>query len=279
MRCSESVCVNCWASSEISPDLGRLAFRIQSSLRAPDCGDGGPHERAVDEVVAQHGQAGIIAGALEIAVQQAPREVGSAAVREVHYDEGDLAHHVDPAQARIELDAVEDEHAPAMERHVPEVQIAVALAHETFHAARFEGWDETPVLGFAPVAEPLERRAHAGLHEPPRQRSEVVSHRPAHCVRSTVAVDRGVARAIRVKRRDRVRDLIGNRRCDRPGRQQSRELRPTLELAHPDRPLHRFARTADHGRVHLTLDRYDIEVKSGASRRLSLTSSRQKCSR
>ena len=57
---------------------------------------------------------------------------------------------VDPAQARIELDRVERHGIAAQPHHVAQVQIAVALADQTFPAAPLEEGREAQVLGLAP---------------------------------------------------------------------------------------------------------------------------------
>jgi hypothetical protein len=56
---------------------------------------------------------------------------GQAAVIEVHGQEGDVAEHVRPAHALVELDPVENKHALIDERHVAKVHIAMALADPT----------------------------------------------------------------------------------------------------------------------------------------------------
>ena len=60
------------------------------------------------------------------------------ALNQIHCEKGRFVDHVDPAQARIELDAIEDAYAAVDKDDVAEMQIAMALAHESSLPACFE---------------------------------------------------------------------------------------------------------------------------------------------
>ena len=109
----------------LRPDRLRVG-RVGELCRA-QVADLRPHQRAVDQVEPQDRDPRVVAARLEVAVEEAPREVLAAAVGEVHRREGGLAHHVDPAQPGVELDAVEEHDAAVDAGRVAEVQVAVAL--------------------------------------------------------------------------------------------------------------------------------------------------------
>ena len=109
---------------------GRLRVRRVGELHGAQVANLRPHQRAVDQVEAQDRDPRVVAAGFEVPVEEAPREVLATAVGEVHRGERGLAHHVDPAQPGVELDAVEEHDFTVDAGGVAEVEIAVALAHE-----------------------------------------------------------------------------------------------------------------------------------------------------
>ena len=87
------------------------------------------NQRAIHHVEAQHRQPGVVPAVLEVSIQKSIREVAPAMGDEVHREERRVAQHVDPAQRRIELDAVERRHIVAKHQGIRQVQVTMALAH------------------------------------------------------------------------------------------------------------------------------------------------------
>ncbi|OIQ95903.1 hypothetical protein GALL_220360 [mine drainage metagenome] len=126
-------------------------------LAGADGGDLGPHHGAIDQVSVEHSEAGIVAGRLQVGVQEAVGEFVAAAQLQIHDQEGDLAHHVHPAQPGIELDAVEGHRRLVYPGDVAQVQVAVALAHEAAGAARLVSRDQRRVPAPAPGLDRVQR--------------------------------------------------------------------------------------------------------------------------
>ena len=103
----------------------------------------GPDRGAHGEQCRQDGEAGIVqhlAAQREIAVHQ---EIGAASVAarpKVHQHEGEVVEKVGRRQRLVEFERVEH-HRPAIDQHdVPEMEVAMAAAHETrFRAPRQDG--------------------------------------------------------------------------------------------------------------------------------------------
>ncbi len=112
-----------------------------------------PHHRSIDEIEAEQRTAAIVAGLLEIAVEERIREIAAIANFAVHHQERRVADHVDPAQRLAELDAVERMNAVVEPHEVRQVQIAVTLAHEAVAAALFDRWREFGMSRVAPCFE------------------------------------------------------------------------------------------------------------------------------
>src|SRR3990172_9500508 len=66
----------------------------------------------------------------EVGIECAAGEIGAPAIVEVHRQEGDFAHGVDPAQVLAEFETVKEQHAFIVPYHVGEVGVAVAFAYE-----------------------------------------------------------------------------------------------------------------------------------------------------
>ena len=95
-----------------------------------DPGDLRPHRGPVCTIERQKPQQAIVARRFEIAIDEPVRQVGPPAVFQIHGEERDLAGDIDPAQALVELQTVEDGHRLVEQEHVPQMQIPVAFAHE-----------------------------------------------------------------------------------------------------------------------------------------------------
>jgi hypothetical protein len=130
-----------------------FAGRRAGPLGRADGRDLRAHHRAIDQEEAQHRQSAVVACRLQVAVEEALREVHAAAVVEVHHRERDLGHDVDPAQRRTEFDAVEHDDAIVVQHDVGEMQVAVAFAHEAAVAAVAQKRRDARVLRERPLAQ------------------------------------------------------------------------------------------------------------------------------
>jgi hypothetical protein len=83
--------------------------------------DLGAHETPVNEIQVQHFDAVIVAGALEIAVQEMGREIPTSLCHEIHDQEGDVAKYIDSPQIGTELDTVEEGDAGRQAHEVTEM--------------------------------------------------------------------------------------------------------------------------------------------------------------
>ncbi|HYT86419.1 MAG TPA: hypothetical protein VEK81_08310 [Burkholderiales bacterium] len=177
-----------------------------------NAGDLRPNHGAVDQVVAQHPHPGVIARRLEIGVQEAPRRSLQSVLEQVHREEGDFARHVDPAQLRIELDAIEGQRPPFEKHDVPQMQVAVALAHETAALAPGEDFAQPRTLAFGPGAQTLESRRVARIRVELAKLPEVGERRRRDMLRRAERASLRRRRNDGVERRhrggDRV-DLVG----------------------------------------------------------------------
>ena len=152
------------------------------------------HQRAIDEREAPQRQPGMVAGAVEPAVDEAQRKVAPAMREQVHRGEGGVVDDVDPAQAGVELDRVERHHVVVEQHEVGEVQVAVALAH---------------AAGGEPRAQ--QRRQRCGLAlEPPRSAPQSA----VRCGASAATASSAASAASRAARRCRSRCRL--RRAARP---------------------------------------------------------------
>ena len=75
---------------------------------------------------------------------------------EIHRHEGNFVDDIDPAQFRVELDAVEDHRLPADQRNVPQMQIAMAFAHPPIKLASSDQVREIRAAIAAPRLERLQ---------------------------------------------------------------------------------------------------------------------------
>ncbi len=95
-------------------------------LSAQD-GNLSPHQCAVDQIVGKSHEAFVIAGELEITIQEPMAEVAIAARIQIHDQKRHFTHHIDPAQFGIEFNAIKRRDIPVDDRQVAQVQITVAF--------------------------------------------------------------------------------------------------------------------------------------------------------
>ena len=107
------------------------------SLRRPDELDLGPHERAMDRIERHQALLARISPVLAVAVEQRPGEALASAGGQIHDEKGEVVGDVELAQARLELDAVNDLRR-ILEQHVLSTQVAVDLSHEATSGAHVE---------------------------------------------------------------------------------------------------------------------------------------------
>ena len=118
----------------------------------------GAHLRAVGGEEGEQRVAAGVAARGAVRPHQRLGEVGPARLVELHERERQVGRDVDPAQRRIELDAVDDVD-PLAEQDVLEPQVAVAVAHESRGGARVELVPERSQLCAGGPLEPRDRRA------------------------------------------------------------------------------------------------------------------------
>ena len=70
----------------------------------------------------------MVARPVEPGVHEAEGEVASVVGGKIHDDEGHVVDHVDPAQRRVEFNAVEGHHVAVKAHQVGQVQVAMAFA-------------------------------------------------------------------------------------------------------------------------------------------------------
>jgi hypothetical protein len=110
----------------------------QRDLRADQC--------AIDDGEAQRWQSAVVTGAIQPAIEKPEREIGSFAGAEVHDCERDVVDHIDPAQRRVEFDAIERRHMAFDADDIFQVQVAMALAHVAAGQALFPAGRECSAL-------------------------------------------------------------------------------------------------------------------------------------
>ena len=94
----------------------------------------------------------IVAGALEIGVEKRGREILAAVGRQIHHQEGDVIHHIDPAKLRIEIQAIDREQLSLPPGDVACMQIAVTFADGTVQFAHAQ-WQAGVQIIMSPVDE------------------------------------------------------------------------------------------------------------------------------
>ena len=192
-------------------------------------------------------------------------EVGAATILQVHHGEGDLAHHVDPAHLRVELDAVEDHELAVDARDVVEMQIAVALAHEAALAAGQESVAAGGVLALGPGAKLLDlstlgrgRRKRGDLCEVPQRKVQDSFGGAERAVRGGRG---GGDRAVEGGHSRREAVDVGG--AEQAGVEQPARERALRKFAHLHRVFQRRPRSADDRRGDAARDRHDLEVERG----------------
>ena len=243
-------------------DLALLARRHARLMRA-QARHLGAHQGAIDEVEAEHKQTGVVAGLLQIGVEEAKSEPRQLVIEQVHHQKRDLVHDVDPAKVGIELDAVEGRGHAFEQRDVSQVQVAVALAHPAVALARAEHGGERGVLARGPVAQPREQRdIRFGACE--RQHLlEVLQRGREYARRASERLLGSGALDLRVERGQTAGERIDVRRQERPAPRHPVEQIVLVEAAHAQRILDRRSAAADHRRRRAAADRDHVQIESG----------------
>ena len=127
------------AGQPISNDQVRRAGlqAVQRDLEIAAClgnvvaqrGHLGADERPVQDGETKNRQPFVLAGVVEPSIQEAEGEVTPAVRQKVHHDKRDVVDDVDPAQGRVEFDAVERDHALVRSHQIAQVEVPMALAH------------------------------------------------------------------------------------------------------------------------------------------------------
>ena len=89
----------------------------------------GAHQGAIHDVVTQDARAVVVAAALESRVHETVRQIVARVAHQVHRHEGHVADHVGTAQSGVEFKAIEHRRLSIDQRHVAQVQVAMAFAH------------------------------------------------------------------------------------------------------------------------------------------------------
>ncbi len=225
------------------------------------------HQRPVNQVIAQHGKSRVIPGLLQIGVEKAVGEPRQLAVEQVHDQERDLVHDIDPPERLVELDAVERRRLAVDERDVAQVQVAVALANEPPGLARLEARAQARVLVPGPATQALEL-GHVGVGADQRlDLVEILRCRRQNRLRRAEGPRRIRARDPRVEGGDAARQRVDLGRAERAGLHHAAEQRVLPEAAHLDRVVDRLAVAAD-SRVHLAARQrhhLEVELRRGAA--------------
>ena len=241
----------------------RSARGALRDLVAPQRRDLGPHQGTIDAVIAQHAQAGHVAAAFDIGIDEAMRQARQAVGLQVHRHEGEVAHHIRPAQRGAELEAVEHRRAAVMLGHVAEVQIAVAFAHEAVGPAlREHAVQRSEGRGFPGG----QRRKLLALGRRAAQRSErlqAVQHRRAHFGRLAKEGIGASHVGIAVQGQQGLGQRIDVRRLQGTARRQAVPQTVLCEGAHLQRPVERRPRTAEHRLRHAAGHGQHLEVERG----------------
>src|SRR6185369_8389357 len=146
-------------------------------LPVADGADLGPDQGPIDLVEVEQRQATVIAGGLQVAIEQAPPVVRPAALLEVHDQEGDFAEDIDPAQLGGKLDAVEDMQFPIDPGDVAEMQVAVAFADPAGARAADKQSVQLAETLAAPAFQLVEAAGMAGVGEQGTELVEILGHR------------------------------------------------------------------------------------------------------
>ena len=109
------------AAFELEP-FGRFLLAAQGV-------DHGSDQRAVHGVEGQQANSRVVARPLDIAAQEFVGKIFAVMPDEVHDQEGDIVHDIDPTQFGVELQAVKRRELSLPTHDVMSVKIAVAFAN------------------------------------------------------------------------------------------------------------------------------------------------------
>jgi len=167
-----------------------------------------------------------------------------------------VGHHVDLAQRRIELDAVERGHLGVEQHDVGQMQIAMALAHAAIELPSRPGFAQ----GLGPCGDPRLERTDARAVDMAAQFPQHIAH-GCHDALGSIAPGRGRRdRCLLVKPSQPAGEalqLFGQHAASRYAFAQQCARR---EAAHAQRVVDRFAQAVDARRMHAAADRHDAQV-------------------
>jgi len=136
----------------VGQHLARVARYLEQAQRRHL----GTHQRAVNRVKAQQCSCFVVATVAQHLVDKPVGQAALLASQQVNIGEGDITGHVDPAQVFIEFDAVEHLYLLTDQDQISQVQVTMALAHQTGLLARAHQGCQLLVLRLRPAAQPLE---------------------------------------------------------------------------------------------------------------------------
>ena len=140
----------------------------------------GAHQRPIDQIKAQHVEPCVVAARFQIRIEKPGCEIRTAAIHQVHHQKRNLAHDIDPAQRRIELDAVERRERALKHHNIAQMQIAVAFAYVTFHLALTEQGLARVVFVFGPISQWGDARLIRRVRQQIVERREIIACRRDH---------------------------------------------------------------------------------------------------
>ena len=244
---------------QIADEFGAMVqdlVGLQSRLGQADAGDLGPHRGPIDPVEIEQAHPAIVPGTLQVVVDEATRQGLGLGLGQIHGQEGDLVDGVDPAQGRVELDAVEDDEAPVHLGDVVPVEIAVALPHPAVPAALLDEPPQAGEVGLEPGTQ--------GPDAPPLRRTD----RPLGQIRNGVEQGgedriRGAVGTVRRGHRNggvEGRQPLGDPIDDVRGHPAAAEQGALGKAAHHHRILQRLAQAGDLRGLRGAGDRYHRQV-------------------
>ena len=218
-----------------------------------------PNDGAIDLVAGQHARGFAVVGRFHPAAADDGSQVGPAPRLEIHREKGDVVGHVDPSQARAELNRIEGRHPACVEHEVGEVEVAVAFPDPP---------RSPPPLDH--VGQRLEPREQPGLD--PSQSiggigpvvaklAEVDRHRQVDTLRRAPGVTGGRHREPLLDRGDRLAESLAVGGCKPAGGEPDVESVGLVELHELDGPFDRRPVASDVRGVGRAGDRHGGHVE------------------
>src|SRR5690606_29664719 len=229
----------------LSGRSARLGGLDRSHLRA--------YERPVEHVEGEAGRPRIVAGDLEIAIQEHVREVGPGMSAEIHHEECDLVDDIHRAHRSIELERVERAEPPVVKHDILEMQVPVDLAYAAGAPPRGECLVER-CRGLAREGlEILDVQLDMRRRERLVELGDVLER---ECARRAALGDR----SRKVELGDRLRESLDRYTVQHAFVEQPVDGRMRIELDELHGVFDR-GRAADLGRVRGPAYRHDVEIE------------------